>query len=182
MTKTYNVYSTLTNGQTYTATKPGPNNTPLKIGAVHIRGGANLPDKHVITRYGAMTKVTQEQMDILNQNHVFQRHVERGHITVSQRAENADTVAADMEGRDKSSPLVPQDYELGGENGGKAPIVNTKEINGDDAGAPAIAAANRAVLPNQNPLAKNRPALQQPKNSAKSATGSTVKSPLAAAN
>lgn len=111
MSKLY-VYSTLTNSQTYTGWRQaGANDLPVQEWAVTINGGTNLANKHLVTPRGVVTEITAEQEALLQTNMVFQLHVKNGFIKIDKKSVDAEIVAADLEGRDKSSPIVPEDYE-----------------------------------------------------------------------
>ena len=88
------VYSTLTASQVYS---DGENK-------VLIVGGANSPTKHMLTPRGVATKVTDEQMAILEKSGLFKKHQERGFIEVSTFSKDADKVAKGMTAGDKSAP------------------------------------------------------------------------------
>lgn len=116
----YYVYSTLTASQRYTNYQPGGGDLPIAAGEVFIAGGANIPDKYLRTPDGSVvTKVSEEQMEVLNANEVFQMHMKNGFIRVSDHNEHPEVVAADMETRDQSAPLVDQDFEPD-----QAPVTN----------------------------------------------------------
>jgi len=104
------VFSTLSADQEYTNWAKGGEDLPIPVGRVLIKGGANIARKDLVTPYGVVTEVSDEQMKILQTNDVFKRHEERGFIKVQDVSEDPEKVAADMEGRDKSAPLVPNDF------------------------------------------------------------------------
>lgn len=89
------VYSTLTSSQYYS---DGENK-------VLINGGANIRDRYAIhTPRGVATKVTDEQMAVLEKSGLFKAHQERGFLEVSTFKKDADKVAKDMTPADKSAP------------------------------------------------------------------------------
>lgn len=94
MSKKY-VFSTLTAPQLYR----GANGKKVRI-----EGGANSPDQYMRTPRGVCTPVTDEQLPILESCGLFNRHKASGFITVSTREADADKVARDMAGGDKSAP------------------------------------------------------------------------------
>lgn len=108
MKKLY-VYSTLTGDQVYTNHRTDANGVPQAVSSVFIAGGANLMSKHFVTPMGMATEVTAEQLAELRNNEMFKLHEKNGFIRVSEAREDADKVASDMTGRDKSAPLVEQD-------------------------------------------------------------------------
>lgn len=111
------IYSTLTADNIYAGYAKGGADIPIVAHQVHIKGGANVADRRLITPRGVVTEVTDADFDFLMENSVFQMHVENGYISFSDRKEDPEVAAADMEGRDQASPLVPEDFE--GQDGPK---------------------------------------------------------------
>lgn len=108
---THYVFSTLTAPQIYTRTAmTDGNDLPQTVGEVFIAGGSNVPDKYMRTPLGVATPVNDDEMAILNDNDVFKLHQKNGFITVRTADADPETVAADMETRDQSAPLVEQDF------------------------------------------------------------------------
>lgn len=110
MSGTNYVYSTMTTGVRYVQYSKSVNDMPVVESFVDIAGGANLPDKHLVTPRGVVTKVTDEQLALLEQNPLFKRHKENGFIIVDSVKVDPEVKASDMEQRDDSSPLVPEDF------------------------------------------------------------------------
>lgn len=108
MAKIY-VYSTLTSDQIYANYGPSANGVPMLISKILIKGGANLMTKHLVTPHGVVTSVTAEELAELRKNEVFKLHEANGFLKISEAKADADEVAADMETRDQSAPLVQQD-------------------------------------------------------------------------
>lgn len=105
------VYSTLATDVRYTKWLPATANDELRIDRqVLIKGGANVADKRIITPRGVVTEVTNDDVDLLMQNEIFQIHFDAGHVTIERSKQDAEIVAADMTTREPSSPLVPEDY------------------------------------------------------------------------
>lgn len=73
-------------------------------GEVLVHGGANIPDKHLLTPYGKVTRVTDDEYAALERNHLFKTHKENGYITADKHKTDADHAAAAMNGRDMSAP------------------------------------------------------------------------------
>ena len=78
-----------------------------------IHGGHGVANKHVYTPMGVMTEVSEEDMKLLEADVHFQNHVKDGFIKVEKKKADTAKVAADMEQKDGSAPLTPQDYEEG---------------------------------------------------------------------
>lgn len=104
------VFSTLSNENMYVEYDKGPNDMPIVKRKVMIAGGSNVVNKHLMTPMGLATKVSDEQLEMLEANPVFQLHKKNGFITVKSTNLNPEKVAADMTTRDQSAPLVPEDY------------------------------------------------------------------------
>jgi hypothetical protein len=109
------VYSTATNPTRYVEYNPrdGENDKRLptvKRGVV-IQGGAGLPAKKtLITPFGVSTVVSDTDMEWLETVPAFQRHKAAGFIKVTKQLTDDEVATADMNRRDGSSPIVPQDY------------------------------------------------------------------------
>lgn len=110
MSKLY-VVSTLTATQVYAGWDSGPNNLPKIKRQVTVKGGANLPDKHLITPQGVYTEITDEEEAFLRNHPVFKVHEKNGFVKIESRKGEVEKSVSDMVGRDQSAPLVPQDYE-----------------------------------------------------------------------
>ena len=107
------VFSTLTCDNKYNIYEPKLPGDKLNklLKSVTIRGGANMNDrKFLITHKGVATKVSDEDLECLNNNKVFARHKERGFIVVDSQKRNANKVAASMTPKDKSAPKVEKDF------------------------------------------------------------------------
>ena len=106
------VFSTLTASNTYTKTPASDGkNLPTVERAVTIKGGSNLPSRHMLTSIGYMTEVEDEDFEWLVQHPVFKLHQENGFITVRDKPADAEKVATEMETRDQSAPLVDADFD-----------------------------------------------------------------------
>ncbi len=109
------VYSTLTASTDYRVWMPSKNELPTAGRSIVINGGTGIAtkgatSKDLITPYGIVTKVTDEELALLEADEAFQRHIERGFIRVERIKTDPEKVAANMASRDGSSPLVPQDF------------------------------------------------------------------------
>ena len=87
------VYSTVTASIAY------------KIGdkTIVIKGGANVTDKHMWTPKGVATRITREELDELRKIPSFASREKDGYFSTSQFEKNANKVAGDMAGADKSA-------------------------------------------------------------------------------
>lgn len=109
MSKKLFVFSTLASDVAYTNHAQGGADLPIDLPPVLIKGGAGVANDRIITPRGVATEVTEEQVEYLRANQVFQLHEKNGFVMVSESYADPDTVAADMTGRDISAPIVPQD-------------------------------------------------------------------------
>jgi len=93
------VYSTLSNDQAY----------DLKDGrTVVIYGKANVADKRLMTPKGKVTKVTEDEFILLQENIVFKAHAKNGFLTGSYDEMNTERfVEANLEPADKSAQASP---------------------------------------------------------------------------
>lgn len=107
------VYSTLSTDVEYALWSKPAGDLPVVERTVLIKGGANVANDRVVTPYGIATNVSDEELELLNGNEVFNLHKKNGFITVSKKSEDPEKVATDMTGRDASAPLVPQDFPEG---------------------------------------------------------------------
>jgi len=110
---TVKVYSTITNHTSYVQYEQsaGPMVPPVVKRSVVIAGGAGLAKKRsLITPYGVMTEVDDNDWDWLQNDANFKRHQERGFVKVLNKTVDPDKVAEDMTQRDGSAPLVPNDF------------------------------------------------------------------------
>lgn len=121
------VYSTLSADVKYMGYRPAPANgadyVPVGERSVIIKGDAGIANKHLVTPYGAVTEVSDEEMQFLETQAVFRRHRDRGYIKVEDRKHEVDSVVADMTGRDNSAPLVDADFA---EGQGPVPTANAE--------------------------------------------------------
>ncbi len=106
------VYSTLTSDTKYRVWIESSNDLPTFEHFILIKGGTGLANKDLITPYGVVTEVSDQDLALLEADETFQRHVEGGFIHVDRIKSDPEKIAADMAARDGSSPLVPQDFEL----------------------------------------------------------------------
>ena len=92
------VYSTLTASQVYDG--------------VFVAGGANCPNKYMLTPRGVATQVTDEQVAILRANALFKLHESNGYVSIDGRKIDADKKAKDMNHSDKSAPLTEETIKV----------------------------------------------------------------------
>lgn len=115
MAENHYVYSTMTTDVRYVQYSKSANDIPVVESFVDIAGGANVPDKHLVTPRGVVTKITSEQLALLEGNPLFKRHQENGFIIVDTVKVDPEVKASDMEQRDDSAPLTPEDFPKSGD-------------------------------------------------------------------
>ncbi len=87
------VYSTVTASIAYTVGDK----------TIVIKGGANVTDKHMWTPRGVATEVTKDELEELRKIPSFSSREKDGYFSTSQFEKNANKVAGDMAGADKSA-------------------------------------------------------------------------------
>lgn len=89
------IYSTLTSPQKY----------KTKAGSVLINGGANLATRQTLdTPRGVATKISDEQYKALLEDSLsFAKHIENGFVTADEKKADANDVAKNLTGKDKSA-------------------------------------------------------------------------------
>lgn len=104
------IYSTLSADMAYTNHQAGGADMPVALPPVFIKGGAGVANDRLVTPRGVLTTVTDADLAYLRANQIFALHEANGFVYVSEKKKgDPDKVAADMTGRDKSAPIVPQD-------------------------------------------------------------------------
>ncbi len=102
------IYSTLSNDQNYTVwmTDPKSQKLPIQEKVIPIAGKANIANKvNLITPRGVLTTVDDDQLKALQSLDSFNRQVKGGWIVVEKKKADADEVAKNMKGKDKSAQL-----------------------------------------------------------------------------
>lgn len=106
------VYSTLANDNVYTGYTEGGADLPRKTYEILVKGGTGVAGKwtNLMTPRGVVTEITDEEAEALKSNVIFNRHKDNGFVTLDSKYTEPEKVAADMEGRDASAPLVDEDF------------------------------------------------------------------------
>lgn len=107
------IYSTLAAPQAYTTYKKNDvRELALVESVVHIKGGTGVMEaRNIQTPRGVMTEVTSEELQALLENPVFKMHVDNGFITIEDKEKKIEKVVQDMNAKDKSRPVTPDDFE-----------------------------------------------------------------------
>ncbi len=113
---TYYVYSTLSCDNLYTGYTSGGADLPQIDAQVHIKGGSNVIDKRLFTPLGVVTEIDESQLAVLEQNEDFKLHKNNGFITIEKRKVDAEVAAANMELKDRSAQITPNDYDADKDN------------------------------------------------------------------
>ena len=94
------IYSTLSNDQRY----------QLKDGrSVLVAGKANVANKQLVTPKGAVTVVSEDEFNLLQENIVFIAHAKNGFLSGDYTRHDADTFAErNLEAADKSAQDTPE--------------------------------------------------------------------------
>ena len=100
------IYSTLSNSQLYTIYQnQDDNRLPKKVKTIHVEGGANIRLKSLETPFGVVTEVSDEDLEHLEKNGVFQIHKKNGHIKVDKKKNEIEKAVSDMTRIDASAPI-----------------------------------------------------------------------------
>lgn len=77
---------------------------------IRIEGGANIPNKYMLTPLGVVTNITDEEASALEQNRVFQIHKANGVVRIEAKKAEVEAVVSGMEA-DVSAPDTEADAE-----------------------------------------------------------------------
>lgn len=86
-----------------------PNMVPRELFKVTIQGGANLADKHDLTRRGVSTPISDREYEFLIADPKFLEVMADGHMVITNETD-AEKAARDMKAKDRSAPKTPDDY------------------------------------------------------------------------
>ena len=111
------VFCTATGGTDYCEYAPSNEHqaSATIIRKVSIKGSANLAPLagRLITPYGAVTSVNDEELEFLERNESFIRHKKAGFIRVDKANLDPDKVAKEgMQAKDRSAPITPASKEV----------------------------------------------------------------------
>lgn len=88
-----------------------------------IKGGANVTDKKtLLTPHGAVTEVSEQDLELLKTNIGFKNHLEKGFLKIveTDNKYKAEETAEKMGTKDKSAQRTPADYAKGGKKAPRA--------------------------------------------------------------
>lgn len=107
------IYSTLTCSNTFVlyAPKSDPHALSRVVKRIEIHGGHGMKNpKALDTPRGVVTRVSDEELELLQQSSSFKRQVAAGFIVVDKKEVDPAKKAADMAEKDASAPLTPDDF------------------------------------------------------------------------
>jgi hypothetical protein len=108
------VFSTATCGTDYHIyADSGNRDVAIVKKKISIAGGHGLANKNLVTAKGVMTAISDEDLALLEKDVHFQNHVKAGFVCVEKRKAEPEKVAANMEDRDGSAPVIPKNFESG---------------------------------------------------------------------
>lgn len=109
MAKNY-IHSTASQTMSYPVYSGGTDRT-IKVKDILIKGTANVTDPLTLrTPTGAVTEVSDEDLELLKKNDAFQRHVAKGFMRVMNESE---LNTSDMQKKDGSAQLLDSEYAMG---------------------------------------------------------------------
>jgi hypothetical protein len=118
------IFSTLTCTNTFAvfAPKSDPKALSRVVKRIAILGGHGTKNPAGIdTPQGVVTKITDEELDLLQSMVGFRQQVEAGYIVVDKKNADPEKKAASMNPKDGSAPLTPKDFEKSEELGADLP-------------------------------------------------------------
>lgn len=105
------IASTHTTPIAYVGYEDGPEGgVPHVARKVIIQGGANVPNKVLVTPKGTITPVDAEELDFLKTNKDFLKHQKAGFVQILIRDPGAEKAARDMAPKDRSAPYTAGDF------------------------------------------------------------------------
>lgn len=123
------IYSTMTCGTTFAVYAPKTDLNALSrvVKRIDIKGGHGLKNPQAIdTPIGVVTKVTDEELELLEQMVAFRQQVESGFLVVDKKQGDPEKKAASMNPKDNSAPLTPKDFEKSEDLGEDVPTYKSK--------------------------------------------------------
>ena len=116
------IVSTLTGDQAYSIFDKDSEGrqVPRLKRRIIINGGANVANKKtLITMGGAVTEVSDEDVEALMTVKSFQKHLKGEFVKILKKnPANVEKAASDLQGRDKSAPITDDDMKAEGKKSG----------------------------------------------------------------
>ena len=123
------IYSTLTCSNSFAvyAPKTDPKALSRIVRRIEIHGGHGMKNpKALDTPMGVVTKVSDEDLELLQKLSSFKRQVAAGYLVVDNKKTDPAKKAVDMNPKDASSPLTPKDFEKSEDGTEEVPIYKKK--------------------------------------------------------
>lgn len=123
------IYSTLTCSNSFAiyAPKTDPKSLSRIVKRIEVHGGHGMKHpKSLDTPMGVVTKVTDEELELLNKDLTFQQHVKDGYLVIDNKKVEPSKIAASMNPKDESAPLTPKDFEKSEDGTEEVPIYKKK--------------------------------------------------------
>jgi len=118
------IYSTTTCSNTFAvfAPKTDPNSLSRVVKRIEILGGHGMKNpKGIDTPQGVVTKVSDEDLALLEKMVGFRDQVNAGYLIVDNKKMDPSKKAASMNPKDGSAPMTPKDFEKSTELGDDVP-------------------------------------------------------------
>lgn len=123
------IYSTLTCSNSFAiyAPKNDPKALSRIVKRIEIHGGHGMKNpKALDTPRGVVTRVSEEELELLEQSLSFRQQVEAGYIVVDNKKVDPEKKAVDMNQKDNSAPLTPKDFVTGEDSTDEIPLYKKK--------------------------------------------------------
>ncbi len=116
------VLSKLANATCYNVYAKSPSGVNIVTKRILIAGGADVTDKNLIMPEGVVTKIDNDELAILQENKVFQNHLEKGYVRYYKTKPDVDKEAVKLS-KDNSKQLTDDDYTDAGKS---APVTEAE--------------------------------------------------------
>lgn len=124
------IYSTLTCSNTFVvyAPKPDPKALSRIVKRIEIHGGHGVNTiKGLVTPQGVVTKVTDEELKLLEKSSSFRRQRDAGYLVVDNKKVDPAKKAVDMNPKDESAPMTPKDFDKSEDGNEELPVYKKKK-------------------------------------------------------
>lgn len=114
------IASTMSSSVTYAEYGNSDSGANHIVRKVHVKGGAHVANNKIIhdgrihTPNGVVTSVSDDELDFLKKQPLFQTHEKNGFIKIMSSNTAPDKAAKDMEKKDSGAQNVDDDYKKGG--------------------------------------------------------------------
>lgn len=115
------IYSTLSSDTKYQLYDNKNIRQAIVKASVVVKGGAGVQKKNLETPMGVATVVSADELKLLQQNHVFKKHLENGFVHIDEKAtkrptdeEIEEVVEEELTEKDAGAQDTAKDYEKKG--------------------------------------------------------------------